>query len=156
MHVTVGSVAHVKCSTCESSLKVESAREVVVAQLVERWLPIPEVRGSNSVIGKNLLISNICILSTVYWKDENKEKEAGNGPFFLKKVESAMLFWMLLDMRFLIQMLCIPRFPPSVFFEKIDLFLLKKEFWKIVEIPMSQTIGSHFSKTGKTKFFPAF
>ena len=37
----------------------------------------PEVRGSNPVIGKNLLISNICILSTVYWKDENKEKEAG-------------------------------------------------------------------------------
>ena len=34
------------------------------------------------VIGKNLLVLNICILSTVYWKDENKEKEAGNGPFF--------------------------------------------------------------------------
>ena len=28
---------------------------------------------------------NICLLSTVYWKDENKEKEAGNGPFFKKK-----------------------------------------------------------------------
>ena len=27
---------------------------VVVAQLVERLLPIPEVRGSNPVIGKNL------------------------------------------------------------------------------------------------------
>ena len=27
---------------------------VVVAQLVERSLPIPEVRGSNPVIGKNL------------------------------------------------------------------------------------------------------
>ena len=40
--------------------------EVVVAQLVERSLSIPEVRGSNPVIGKNLLISNICILSTVY------------------------------------------------------------------------------------------
>ena len=26
---------------------------VVVAQLVERLLPIPEVRGSNPVIGKN-------------------------------------------------------------------------------------------------------
>ena len=37
--------------------------EVVVAQLVERLLP----------------------MSTVYWKDENKEKEAGNGQF-LKKV----------------------------------------------------------------------
>ena len=37
---------------------------VVVAQLVERSLPIPEVRSSNPVIGKNLL--NICLLSTVY------------------------------------------------------------------------------------------
>ena len=55
--------------------------EVVVAQLVERSLSLPEVRGSNPVIGKNLFISNICLLSTVYWKDENKEKEAGNGPF---------------------------------------------------------------------------
>ena len=29
---------------------------VVVAQLVERLLPIPEVRGSNPVIGKNLYL----------------------------------------------------------------------------------------------------
>ena len=50
-----------------------------VAQLVEQLLPIPEVRGSNPVIGKKIL--NICLLSTVYWKDNNKEKEAGNGPF---------------------------------------------------------------------------
>ena len=56
---------------------------VVVAQLVERSLLIPEVRGSNPVIGKKLL--NICLLSTVYWKDENKEKEAGIGPFLKKK-----------------------------------------------------------------------
>ena len=39
---------------------------VVVAQLVERSLLIPEVRGSNPVIGKNLFILNICLLSTVY------------------------------------------------------------------------------------------
>ena len=50
-----------------------------MAQLVERSLPIPEVHGSNPVIGKNLFILNICLLSTVYCKDENKEKEAGNG-----------------------------------------------------------------------------
>ena len=30
-----------------------------VAQLVERSLPIPEVRGLNPVIGKNLFILNI-------------------------------------------------------------------------------------------------
>ena len=51
-------------------ISFESARKkenqivaVVVAQLVERSLPIPEVRGSNPVIGKNLFI---CLLSTVY------------------------------------------------------------------------------------------
>ena len=38
---------------------------VVVAQLVERSLAIPEVRGSNPDIGI-LFILNICLLSTVY------------------------------------------------------------------------------------------
>ena len=57
---------------------------MVVAQLVERLLLIPEARGSNPVIGKNLFILNICLLSTVYWKDENKEKEAGMAHFFKK------------------------------------------------------------------------
>ena len=54
---------------------------MVGAQLVERLLPIPEVRGSNPVIGKIVLNIVYCQL---YWKDENKEKEAGNGPFFKK------------------------------------------------------------------------
>ena len=57
---------------------------VVVAQLVDRSLPIQEVRGSNPVISKKLFILNICLLSTVYWKDENKEKEAGNSQKMLK------------------------------------------------------------------------
>ena len=61
-----------------------------VAQLVERLLLISEVRGSNPVIGKNLFIFNICLVSTVYWKDETKEKEAGNDPF-LKNVLAS--FW---------------------------------------------------------------
>ena len=52
-----------------------------MAQLVEWLLPKPEVRGSNPDIGKNLFILNICLLSTVFGKDENKEKEAGDGPF---------------------------------------------------------------------------
>ena len=54
---------------------------VVVAQLVEWLITIPEVRGSNPVIGKKLYILDIYLLWTVHWKDENKEKEAGNGPF---------------------------------------------------------------------------
>ena len=56
---------------------------MVVAQLVERSLRIPEVRGSNPVIGQ-LFILNICSLSTLYWKDKNKEKEAVDGPFLKK------------------------------------------------------------------------
>ena len=32
----------------------QRTREVVVAQLVERLLPIPEVHSSNPIIGKNL------------------------------------------------------------------------------------------------------
>ena len=59
---------------------------MVVAQLVEWSLPIPEVRGSNPVIRKiYLFLLNICLLSTVYWKDENKEKDAGDGPFKKRK-----------------------------------------------------------------------
>ena len=45
---------------------INSQLAVVMAQLVERLLPIPEVHGSNPVIGKNLFILNICLLSTVY------------------------------------------------------------------------------------------
>ena len=57
-----------------------------MAQLVERLLPIPEGRGTNPVIGKKLYWTFYCQL---FWKDENKEKEAGKGPFLYKKV----LWW---------------------------------------------------------------
>ena len=40
----------------EIETKYGYKRAVVVAQLVERSLPIPQVRGSNPVIGKNLYI----------------------------------------------------------------------------------------------------
>ena len=46
-----------------SQTKMVIVREVVVAQLVERSLSIPEVRGLTPDIGKILL--NICLLSTV-------------------------------------------------------------------------------------------
>ena len=52
-----------------------------MAQSVEQSLPIPEVRGLNPIIGKNL-----------YWKDENKEKEAGKGPFLKKNIE--IIIWL--------------------------------------------------------------
>ena len=53
---------------------------VVVAQLVERSLPILEVRGLDTVIGKTFIL----ICWQLYCKDDNKEKEAGNEPFFKK------------------------------------------------------------------------
>ena len=54
-----------------------------MAQLVERSLPIPEVRGSNPVIGKNyiehlfIVYCQLCVEKT-----KIKKKEAMDGPFF--------------------------------------------------------------------------
>ena len=57
---------------------------MVVAQLVERSLLIPEVCGSNPVIGKNLYTySEHLFTVNCELKDENKEKEAH---FFKKKI----------------------------------------------------------------------
>ena len=57
-------------------------REVVVAQLVERLLPIPEVRGSNPVIGKNLYrtFTVNCIEKT------RKRKRGREWPIFKKNM----------------------------------------------------------------------
>ena len=54
--------------TCRDRVGLTIARTNMfsVAQLVERLLLISEVRGSNPVIGKNLFIFNICLVSTVY------------------------------------------------------------------------------------------
>ena len=49
-----------------------------MTQLVERSLPIPEVRGWNAVISKK----NIEHL--LYLKDENKGKEGENYPFLIE------------------------------------------------------------------------
>ena len=54
---------------------------MVVAQLAERSLPTPVIRGSNPDIGN---ISNMFICQLLSRKDENKEKEAGMA-HFLKK-----------------------------------------------------------------------
>ena len=56
---------------------------MVVAQLVERLLPILEVRGLNHVIGKNLFILNICFLST-----EKKKKRPGMAHFLEEKKDN--------------------------------------------------------------------
>ena len=62
--------------------KVHHCPTVVVAQLVERSLLIPKVRGSNPVIGKNyiehlfIVYCQLCIEKT-----KIKKKEAVDGPF---------------------------------------------------------------------------
>ena len=56
---------------------------MVVAQLVDWLLPTPEVRVLNPVIGKLLYWTFNCVPTVnCIQKDENKEKEAGNGPFW--------------------------------------------------------------------------
>ena len=53
---------------------------VVVAQLVDRSLPIPEIRSSNPNFGKFYLP-----IVHLNGKDENKEKEVGIGPSFFNE-----------------------------------------------------------------------
>ena len=52
---------------------------MVVAQLAERSLLTPEIRGLNPDIGNENFQMYICQL--LFRKDKNKEKEVGNGPF---------------------------------------------------------------------------
>ena len=59
-------------------IKVDMDGAVIVAQLAERSLPTPEIRGLNTDIGNELFRMYICQLLSR--KDKNKEKEAGNGP----------------------------------------------------------------------------
>ena len=49
---------------------------MVVAQLADRSLPTPEIRGSTLAINS----LNVIIGQSQSRKDESKEKDAGNGP----------------------------------------------------------------------------
>ena len=69
-----------------------------MTQLVERSLPIPEVRGLNPVIGKNLFIYWTFVYCQLYWKDENKEKRGWEWPILKKnksKLNNLSLLWRL-------------------------------------------------------------
>ena len=58
-------------------------RAVFVAQLVERSLPLPEVRGSNPVIGKiYLYIEHFFTVNCVLKKMKIKKKRPGLAHFF--------------------------------------------------------------------------
>ena len=56
---------------------------VVVAQLVERSLLTPEVRGLNPVIGKIYIEHGFL---SIVLKNENKEKRGREWPIFIKKL----------------------------------------------------------------------
>ena len=60
----------------------------VVAQLVERSLPIPVIRGSNPVIDKLSYWTFICLLSVVLEGDNKEKKRGREWPIFLKKIKS--------------------------------------------------------------------
>ena len=73
-------------TTCQlARTKSTKTWVVVVAQLVVRSLPTPEVHSSNPVIGK--IYIEHCLLSTklIY---EIKKKVAGNIPFYRKYLKS--------------------------------------------------------------------
>ena len=53
---------------------------VVVAALVERSIPTPEVPPFKSSHWQKNILNNVYL--QLYGKYKNKEKEAGNGPFF--------------------------------------------------------------------------
>ena len=65
---------------CRCHLKATNdlVRDMVMGQLVERSLLTPEIRCLNPDFGKKI------IAQFYNRKDENKEKESGNGPSFLK------------------------------------------------------------------------
>ena len=66
--------------------------------MVERSLPAPEVRGSNPVIGK---IYIEWLLSNGIEKTKIKNKEAENGPFFIKRHRTLVLLICFKAIRFL-------------------------------------------------------
>ena len=55
-------------------LAINFFRALLVAQLVEQLLPIPEICSSNPIIGKVYFLSTVINL---YSKDENTEKRPG-------------------------------------------------------------------------------
>ena len=76
--------------SAKSGLSIVANTAVVVAQLVERSLPISQVHGLNRVILQKFILNIYCQLC---WKDKNKETEGGNGPFL--KIKQSSAYWVL-------------------------------------------------------------
>ena len=74
---------------------------VFVAQLVEQLLAIPEICGSDPVIGKPLY--RTFVYCQLYWKDESSEKDAVNGPFKKIMRKNSRLQWSEFESRWSLQ-----------------------------------------------------
>ena len=72
-----------------------------MAQLAERPLPIPDVRGSTPAIGKNLYIEYLFTVNGIE-KTKIKGKEVGNGPF-LKTILKAWHYFLATSIPLIIQ-----------------------------------------------------
>ena len=84
-------------ATCLTDLLL-AERAVVVAQLVERLLPTPEIHGSNPNIRK-VLFTN-CELNR---RDDNNDKEARKGPSLKKLAENYVFHFFLFPLVVLIR-----------------------------------------------------
>ena len=60
---------------------------VVVAQLVERSLPTPEIHGSIPVIGNFLFRTFVNLLPNVLKRQKEKKKRSGMAHFFFQKTK---------------------------------------------------------------------
>ena len=69
---------------------VPKYRAVVVAQLVERSLPMPEVHSLNPVIGK-IYIEHLFTVNCIE-NNKNKENETKNWPFLIKECVPMPIF----------------------------------------------------------------
>ena len=63
-----------------------------VAQLVERSLPIPEVRGLNPVIGKKIIYIEHLFTVNCVLKRRKYRKRGRDWPIFLKKTIEVSLY----------------------------------------------------------------
>ena len=77
-------------STKRVAIKQFTAWVGVVDQLLDRSLPIPEVRGSDPIIGK--LSYKTFVNCQLYWKDE-KRKRGFEWPIFIKKKNYGQNWW---------------------------------------------------------------
>ena len=71
--------------------KNRTKKVVVVAQLLEQLLPTPEVRSSNSAIGK-IYIEHLMPTILEFEKTDIKEKRGRDWPIFKNRIKNNIIF----------------------------------------------------------------